>query len=262
MRESVGIIGVGHLASYIVEGLKRASPEIKILLSPRNENKSKELLERFQVEIAENNQDVVNRANLIMITTRPEDAITVSESLDFRSDQTVISVAVGLSLDRLSEPISPASVVRAMPISCAAINQSPTLLYPDNPQARTLLNLLGPVHVLQNEAQFTSASTIGAFYGWIFALLDEVISWTIQNGVPHQMARSLILETVRGAVNMVLKDPETDQKAILDTLATPGGITKQGLEILSQGHGFATWKESLNVVHNRLSTNPKKFVKK
>ncbi|MFX0210095.1 MAG: pyrroline-5-carboxylate reductase dimerization domain-containing protein, partial [Candidatus Hodarchaeota archaeon] len=179
--------------------------------------------------------------NLIMITTRPEDTIAVAESLDFRSDQTIISVAVGLSLDRLLGPISPASVVRAIPISCAAINQSPTLLYPDNPHARTLLDLLGQVHILQNEAQFITASAIGAFYGWIFALFDEVISWTTQTGVPYQIARNLILETVQGAVNMALKEPKTDLGVILDTLATPGGITKQGLNILHQGQGLTTW---------------------
>ncbi|MFX1538831.1 MAG: NAD(P)-binding domain-containing protein [Promethearchaeota archaeon] len=254
MIESLGIIGVGHLASYIVEGLKRASPETRILLSPRNEKKSKDLARRFQVEIAQSNQDVINRTNLIMITTRPEDTLTVSKSLDFRSDQTIISVAVGLSLKHLLEPMSPATVVRAIPISCAAINQSPSLLYPDNPQARTLLSHLGQVHVLHNEAHFTSASAIGAFYGWIFALLDEAILWTTQTGVRYQIARNLVLETVRGAVNMALKDPETDLKVILNTLATPGGITEQGLTVLLQGQGLAAWSEALNVVNNRLST--------
>jgi pyrroline-5-carboxylate reductase len=257
MIESFGIIGVGHLASYIVEGLKQASPETRILLSPRNVKKSKDLARRFQVEIAQSNQDVVNRTNLIMITTRPEDTLTVSESLDFRSDQTIISVAVGLSLEHLLEPMSPATVVRAIPISCAAINQSPSLLYPDNPQARTLLSHLGQVHVLQNEAHFTSASAIGAFYGWIFALLDETISWTTQTGVRYQTARNLVLETVRGAVNMALKDPETDLKDILDTLATPGGITNQGLNILHQGQGLTIWSESLSAVNNRLSKGQK-----
>ncbi|MFW9905455.1 MAG: pyrroline-5-carboxylate reductase dimerization domain-containing protein [Candidatus Thorarchaeota archaeon] len=253
MIENIGIIGVGHLACFIVEGLKRASPKTKILLSPRNEKKSKDLAKRFQIEIGENNQDVVNRTNLIMITTRPEDTIPVSESLDFRSDQTIISVAVGISHGLLLAPISPATVVRAMPISCAAINQSPTLLFPDNPQARALLTQLGQVHVLPDESCFTSASVIGAFYGWIYALLDKTISWTTKTGVPQETARNLVLETVRGAVNMVLNEPFIDLKVILDTLATPGGITKQGLKVLDQRQGLTAWIEALNTVLERLS---------
>ena len=219
MIKSVGIIGVGHLASYIVEGLRRAAPDIEIILSPRNVKKSKSLATRFGATIAKNNQEIVNKTNLIMITTRPEDTIAVSENLTFQSGQTVISVAVGLLLENLLASISPATVVRAMPISCAAINQSPTLLFPDNPQARSLLNHLGQVHVLPNEACFTSASAIGAFYGWIYALLDKTVFWTTQTGVPVQTARNIVLETVRGAVNMALNEPKIDLNVILATLA-------------------------------------------
>ncbi|UCG02794.1 MAG: NAD(P)-binding domain-containing protein [Candidatus Heimdallarchaeota archaeon] len=253
MIESVGIIGVGHLASYIVGGLRRASHEIKIILSPRNINKSKDLATRFGTIIAQNNQDVVNSANIIIITTRPEDTITVSENLRFQTGQIVISMAIGITLENLKSSIAPATVVRANTISCAAINQSPTLLFPDNPQARTILALLGQVHVLPDEACFTSASAIGAFYGWIYALLDETISWTTHTGVPQQTARNVVLETVRGAVNMALNEPNSDLKAILATLATPGGITKQGLNVLHQKQSLEVWTNALNVVHKRLS---------
>jgi pyrroline-5-carboxylate reductase len=257
MIESVGIIGVGHLAGYIVEGLRRAAPDIKIILSPRNVQKSKNLATRFGAKIAQNNQDVVNNTNLIMLTTRPEDTIAVSENLSFQTGQIIISVSVGLSLENLFSSISPATVVRAIPISCAAINQSPTLLFPDNPQARALLAYLGQVHVIPNESYFTSASTIGAFYGWIYALLDETISWTTQTGVPHQTARNIILETVRGAVNMALNEPKKDLNVILDTLATPGGITEQGLNILHQQQGLVAWTKALNAVQKRLSVTKK-----
>ncbi|MFX1517008.1 MAG: NAD(P)-binding domain-containing protein [Promethearchaeota archaeon] len=254
MIESVGIIGVGHLACYIVEGLMKTDLEMKIVLSPRNEEKSKDLARRFQLEIAMNNQDVVNKANIILMTTRPEDTITVSKDLNFRSDQTVISVAVGLSLDHLLTLTSPATVVRAMPISCAAINQSPTLLFPNNPQAHSLLSHLGQVHVLPTEESFTSASTIGAFYGWIYALLDEIISWTIQTGVPEHTARKIILETVGGAVNMALSELQVGLEDILTTLATPGGITQHGLNILHQQRGLTAWTEALDAIYNRLKT--------
>ncbi|MFX0125561.1 MAG: NAD(P)-binding domain-containing protein [Candidatus Hodarchaeota archaeon] len=257
MIESVGIIGVGHLASYIVEGLMKAAPETKIILSPRNVEKSKTLATRFRAKVAENNQEVVDKTSIIMITTRPEDTIAVSENLSFHTDQTVISVAVGLPLENLSALISPATVVRAIPISCAAINQSPTLLFPDNPQARALLALLGQVHVLPDESCFTSASVIGAFYGWIYALLDETISWTTQTGIPQHIATSLILETVRGAVNMALSELNIDLSDMLDTLATPGGITTLGLKVLHQQNGLAAWTNALNAVHKRLSVPEK-----
>ena len=253
MIEQIGIIGVGHLASYLVEGLRKASRNIEIILSPRSTKRSASLAEQFKATVAKNNQAVADRTDVILLTTRPEDTVTVAENISFRASQTVISVAVGLPLDTLKPIISPATVVRAMPITCAAINQSPTLLFPDNSQARTLFALLGQVHILSKEAYFTPASVIGAFYGWIYALFDEVISWTAQTGVPKHIARGLVLETVQGAVNMALNDPNAEISDILKPLITPRGITEQGLNILYQQQGLTAWTDALEAIYERLS---------
>ena len=252
MIERVGIIGVGHLAGYLVEGLRRASQDIEIILSPRNAERSANLAARFGAVVATDNQAVADAADLIILTTRPGDAVAACENIAFRRGQTVVSVAASLPLKALKPAVAPATVVRAMPISCAAINQSPTLLYPDHPQARALFTLLGQVHVLPDESRFTPASVIAAFYGWIYALLDETVAWTVQAGVPLQTARSLVLETVRGAANMALAQPDQDLATILDTLATPGGITEHGLNVLHQRQGLAAWTEALKAVLSHL----------
>jgi pyrroline-5-carboxylate reductase len=250
MIEQVGIIGVGHLASYLVEGLRRASHDIQIVLSPRNAARATSLAARFGATIATDNQAVADAADLIILATRPGDATTAVEDVTFRPRQTVVSVAATLPLETLKPVVSPATAVRAMPISCAAINESPTLLYPDNPEARALFALLGRVHVLPGESHFTPASVIAAFYGWMYALLDETVNWAIQAGVPPLTARSLVLETVRGAADMALAHPDEELAGLLDALATPGGITEHGLRVLQQGRGLSAWTEALEAVFN------------
>jgi pyrroline-5-carboxylate reductase len=252
----VGLIGVGHLASYLVEGLRRASPDIEIILSPRNVERSAKLAARFRVTVAAHNQAVADAADLILLTTRPGDAVAACAGAAFRSGQTVVSVAAGLPLETLQPAVAPATVVRAMPISCAAINESPTLLYPDDPQAHALFALLGQVHVLPDETRFRPASVIAAFYGWVYALLDETVAWTAQAGVPPRTARSLVLETVRGAADVALAQPDQDLAAMLDALATPGGITEHGLNVLHQRGGLAAWIEALEAVLARIGGDP------
>ncbi|MFX0014475.1 MAG: NAD(P)-binding domain-containing protein [Promethearchaeota archaeon] len=252
MIEKVGIIGVGHLASYLVEGLKKASKDIKIILSPRNREISSKLATQFGVKVAKNNESVVNSSDIVILTTRPDDTIKVAKNLKFRTNQTVISVAIGLSLKKLESVTIPAKVIRALPISCAAINQSPTLLFPDNVYAREIFSLLGTVHILQNESEFTHASVIGAFYAWMFVLLNETISWVALKGVPQSIARNLVLETVRGTVNMALNEPNKDLDVILDTLATPGGITEYGLTVLLRQKGISAWIDAFDAVYNYL----------
>ncbi|MGD9147764.1 MAG: pyrroline-5-carboxylate reductase dimerization domain-containing protein [Anaerolineae bacterium] len=252
MNERIGIIGVGHLAGYLVEGLQRADSDLEIVLSPRNVTRSARLAARFGATVAQDNQAVADEADLILLTTRPGDALAAARGITFRPGQTVVSTVAGLSLAALRPAVAPATGVRAMPISCAALNQSPTLLCPDQAQARALFALLGQVHLLPDESHLTAASVISAFYGWVYALLDETVTWTVGAGVPAETARSLVLETVRGAANMGLAQPDRDLADMLDTLATPGGITELGLDVLRQRHGLEAWAAALDAVLARM----------
>jgi pyrroline-5-carboxylate reductase len=271
MIGTVGIIGVGHLATYLVEGLRRAgSPQAPhasggspvyspatacprdIVLSPRNADRAARLAARYGALVAASNQAVVDAADLVILSTRPGDVVAAIAGVAFRPGQAVVSVVASLPLKVLQPMVTPAMAVRAMPLSCAAINRSPTLLYPDHPPAHALFTLLGHVHPLPDESSFTSASVISAFYGWTYALLDEVVAWTVQAGVPPETARSLVLEAVRGAADVALAQPNESLAAILDTLATPGGITEQGLRILHQRQGLTAWSQALEALLDRL----------
>ncbi|MFX1256009.1 MAG: NAD(P)-binding domain-containing protein [Promethearchaeota archaeon] len=252
MIDKVGIIGVGHLATYLVEGLKRTSPDMKIILSPRNYERAKHLATKFGAIIAKNNQELADLTDLIILSTQPMDAISAVEEIDFHQNHIVISVVAGLSLDKLKPVMNPATLIRAMPISSAAINLSPTLLYPDNPQVRSLFTLLGEVLILPEESLFTTATTIAAFYGWVYALVNETINWTVQKGVPYQIARKLVLKTINGAVEMSLDQSDQEITAILETLTTKGGITQYGLKILNQRNGLIAWKDALEAVFEKL----------
>jgi pyrroline-5-carboxylate reductase len=252
LQACVGIIGVGHLAGYLVEGIVRASPSTELVLSPRNRMTSGRLAERYGATVAASNQAVVDAADLVVVATRPGDAFSACQRVVFRPGQTVISVAAGLSLRELAPAVAPARLARALPISCVALNESPTLLYPDLPEAHLLFAFLGQVHVLSDETQFTAASVLSAFYGWVYALFAETVGWAVRAGVPEQMARSLVLETVRGAADMALARPDADLAAMLDALATPGGITAQGLEVLQDREALVAWNEALQTVLKRL----------
>ena len=114
----LGIIGVGHLAGYLVEGVTRAAPGMQIVLSPRNLERSAHLAKRPQVTVAADNQGVVDSAVLILLATRPGDALAACQPLAFGRGQMLVSVAVGVPLAALEPAVAPAEAVRALPISC------------------------------------------------------------------------------------------------------------------------------------------------
>jgi len=253
MKIKVGIIGVGHLASYLVEGFKNSGTDIDIILSPRNSKITATLATKFDVKIASDNQEVADYADIIILSTRPRDIVKAANEIEFRKNHTIISVAAGVLLETLKLVTTPGTLARALPITCAAVNKSPTLIYPNLPKVNSVFSLLGQVHPLSNESSFTPASVISAFYGWIFALAQEVIDWTIQSGVSPQTAKNLVLETMEGMAALSLTQKSPDLHHLLKTLTTPGGITELGLEVLKEKKAISNWNDALNAVLNKLT---------
>ena len=252
MVESVGIIGVGHMASYLVEGLKRQKPELEILLSQFKGEQTARLQSQFGARAVPDNQAVADGAGIVIVSTRPADVLSACRDVSFRRGQIVVSTAIGVALAKLEPVVSPGKVIRAMPITCSAINRSPTLLHPDEPRARWLFGLLGNVHLLPKEEHFDPASVIAAYYGWVYALMDTTVEWAIGAGVPRQVARDVVLETTRGAAEMGLAYPERELAGLLDSLATPGGVTRDGLKVLEDRKSLEAWIEALELVRKRL----------
>ena len=93
---------------------------------------------------------------------------------------------------------------------------------------------------------------VGAFYAWLFLLMDEATSWTAENGIDPVTARKLVIETVEGACAMAAEQEDISLADIWKTLATPGGISEQGARILSKGGGIKNWSEALEAINSRM----------
>ncbi|MEM7221536.1 MAG: pyrroline-5-carboxylate reductase dimerization domain-containing protein [Pseudomonadota bacterium] len=247
---TVGLIGVGHLASYLVPGLLRGLQPEALLLSPRGRAQSAALAARHGLAVAESNQDLVERCDMVLLATRPGQAAEAVAALTWRQGQTLVSLCAGLPLAALEA--GPATLARALPVSSALIGESPTCLTPDLHHVRALLAPLGPVIALPDEASFEVASVPSAYYGWIHALIAETSDWATRQGLPEATARALVAQTLRGAAGMILAEPERPVDDMIKTLATPGGITELGLRHLRETSAFGPWNEACDAVLARL----------
>ena len=79
---TLGIIGTGHLASYTIIALRNGGYQEQIVVSPRNSVVAADLAERELVTIAENNQAVIDVADIILLSIRPQHFTEVVASLD------------------------------------------------------------------------------------------------------------------------------------------------------------------------------------
>lgn len=245
----VGIIGVGHLAAAVLSGLLRAGVDpASILLSPRGQ--AHQLAQRWNIPLARDNEDLVTRADIVLLSVRPVDAPGAVAGLPWRAGQTLLSFCAGVPLSSLDAGL--AQAVRAMPLTAAAINASPTACFPASLAAFGVLEKLGPIVTLRDEREFEVASVNAAIYGWAQDLIRQSAGWaTCQGGDADAMRRLAALTFV--AAGRLIAETDRPMDALIEELVTPGGITELGLDILASERQPQAWQAACDAVLQRLS---------
>lgn len=249
--KTLGFIGTGNLASFMIEGLAKAGAPYAITVSERSKQASASLRNRYGVNVAASNQNIADVCELIVVSVLPHQASEVLSPLTFRKGQTVLSAMAGVSLEKLETLAAPATcAVSMMPGLANAYNIGPSALYPDVPAARELLAILGPVHCYADQKSYTTASVMGAFSGLTILMMRDAIAWFEANGLSPSDARALVAETLSGNATMIIHSP-FDMNRIERGVATPGGITEQGRKSLEEGKNLG---EALSAIYHRLET--------
>lgn len=250
-----GIVGVGGLAEFVVEGLRRDGSDLPILLSPRGAARAADLFKRFGCRIAPDNQSVVDQSDLVMVATAPLDVVGCVSALRWRAGQPLLCVAINVPLASLAKAAPAARVLRAMPSASAAIGLCPTPLYPPDMEARALLEKLGPVFEVEDEAGFDAATALAGYHLWIFGLIDTVAKATAAAGLPPDTAADMVAAHTRAASEFVLRRPAgASVRGPLDEHGVPGTMTAQGMAVLEEAGGLDAWRKGYERALTRLKT--------
>jgi pyrroline-5-carboxylate reductase len=253
MKKKIGLIGLGHLGRWLITGFNKADYGLRFFVANRSNDKARKFAIRYGCFFTNRNQEAVDRSEIIILATRPDQINKALDCVEFTEEQIVVSVAAGVALKTLRPLVYPAKVVRALPVSCAVINKSPVIVYPKDRHVEDLFSLVGQVHRLVDEASFSPGTAlVGAFYAWMFLLMDEVANWTIRQGIDQDTARKLVIETIEGACAMAADQTAMSFGDIWRNLATPGGISEHGAKIIAEGGGIRTWSEALEAINRRM----------
>lgn len=251
----LGIVGVGSIAEAIVTGLCEGEGDPPFIhLSPRNATRASRLAARYpSLRIADDNQSVLARADVVLLCVRPQDAPAVLPDLDFRPRQAIISVMAGIQIDALRPLVAPAEVlVRAIPLPAVARRTGLTAIHPPHALARAIFDPLGGVIDVDDERAFDALSASTATIAAHLAYLDTISRWLADRDIPQTDATRYVA-AVFGALSGTMRDAEpNDFETLADEYATPGGTNAQFLSALRRAGTFETVARALDDVARRL----------
>ena len=155
---------------------------------------------------------------------------------------TVCSLLAGITLDQLAAAFPQAGAqVRVMPNLAARINKSPVILAARGLDAGArgdvfaLFDRLGSAVWLADETQFDLVTALaGSGPGFVYRFIDALAGAAQDLGLDEATAASLALATVEGAAALAAA-ADTSPAMLADRVASPGGMTREGLNVLDDG---------------------------
>jgi pyrroline-5-carboxylate reductase len=249
MNKKIAIIGGGNLGKAIAEGLVKSGFTLPghIMVTKRNIEPIR-YLEEKEILIGNDNLDAVKYADLIILAVKPfqiHDVLrTLKDSLDAKR-HLLCSVVTGVSIDSIQDIVGKDfPVVRAMPNTAIAIQQSITCICPRNTNTEQLeyvedlFNQLGRV-VAIDEKLMDAATVLGAC-GIAYALrfIRANIQGGIEIGFDAATATLIAAQTVRGAAELLIQTGRHPEQEI-DKVTTPKGCTIAGLNEMEH-QGFSS----------------------
>jgi pyrroline-5-carboxylate reductase len=255
VTKQLGFIGTGTITHAIVTGLCNApDPPSQIWISPRSRNKARDLADSYpNVHIATTNQEVLDRADTVILAVLPQVAHSVLKELVFRNSHQCISLIAGFSHASLLSLIHPAShCVRATPLPSVAHRRGPVAMYPSDAEAAALFSRIGEPVVVQHEGEFNSLVSCTAEMAPFFRLLDSCVRFMTAHNLADATARRYVGSLFSALGHTALDCSGITFEQLAREHATPGGINEQLARELLDAGVFEAHQRGLDRIFTRL----------
>ena len=185
---------------------------------------------------------VLPRGTTILLGMKPYQIAEVATALAplCTADTSIISILAGTTLNELrTRFVAATDIVRAMPNLPVGLGQGVVALFTDDrtsPAARSnvdaLIAPLGLAEWMADEMLFNRVTALsGCGPAFLFRFVDALARAGEAIGIPADQAARMALATVQGAANMAA-GAQVSPAALADQVASPGGMTREGLNIL------------------------------
>jgi pyrroline-5-carboxylate reductase len=245
INTKVGLIGGGNMGRAIAGGLLRGGMHATNLMIAEPLPEQCELLRKefYGIMVTEENETVAAAAETLLFSVKPQILKPVCENLREavqKSQPLIMSIAAGPVIDDIDQWLGGGlSVVRVMPNQPALIDQGISALFANDrtnesgrDMAEKIMTAVGQVVWLDSETKMNAVTAVsGTGPSYFYLLIDCMIAAGIEAGIDPQTARTLAVETARGATSLASAETES-MSSLIERVRSPGGTTTAAFELL------------------------------
>ncbi len=237
----LGVIGGGFMAQAILKGViysdfLRAK---KIIVSDVS-GEALDKLDYLGTALTENNRDVADNSEYILFAVKPQNFLTVAESLHGLPIEKVITIMAGVRKQKIKDALFGRSirVARAMPNLPCSIGSGMTALdlsdFEDNVDDCSFINSifsnLGNVLSISEDKLNAVTGISGSGPAYVYMFIDGLIRAGVKQGLTEDEAKTLAVTTVFGGAEMVAHAEDKSLNDLILAVCSKGGTTIQAVE--------------------------------
>ena len=237
---TLGVIGGGVMGEALLSRLldQGVFGKDALLISDPSENRRNFLSTTYGIKTVNDNQVVVQQADVILLAVKPQILPAVVQQLKGTLSTVrplLLSILAGVSLQQLSELFVGWPIIRAMPNTPATVGAGVTALAPGDgisdeqlTQAKQIFASVGNVIEVPESLMDAVTALSGSGPGYIALVIEALADGGVANGLPRAIAMELAIQTVKGTAEL-LQQSGMHPGVLKDRVTSPGGTTIAGI---------------------------------
>lgn len=241
----LGFIGAGEMGGAIIRGLlKTGFMPAEIIVSVRTAASAQRLANTLGIAAYTDNKRVIVEAQRLFLAVKPAQMPEILTEIAQTgvAAKPLISMALGWSVEKIQQFLPAWPVIRIMPNTPLALGQGVTLFHfaketPDRDRRELMGMFEGMGKAVEISLSLFDVATAlsGSGPAFVYAFIDALANGAVKQGMDEKQSVLLAVQTVIGAAQMVLHEGISPAQ-LARNVATPGGCTAAGMEVLQQSN--------------------------
>ena len=240
-----GFIGTGNMGSALAEAIvKKVGPE-NVMLNDYDMSKAEKLAGKLSASTG-TKEELAAFADSIFIGVKPQALESMfSEFRKILSDSgrkvTLISMAAGTSIEKITKLAGDYPVIRIMPNVACSIGEGMTLccsndLVSEEEMAGFIsdMSLSGRCETIPEKLIDAASAVTGCGPAYVFMMAEAMADGAVACGIPRDKAYTFAAQTLLGGGKLILESGKTPAE-LKDSVCSPGGTTIEGVAKLEEG---------------------------
>lgn len=242
----IGFIGMGNMGYAIMKGVKGSFRKEDILFHSNTVEKMKKISEEEDIRYRMSNKEVLAETKYIILAVKPQmfDRVLPEIKESVKQEQVIISLAPGVTIERLEEMCGTKRIVRTMPNTPALVTEGMTgvsynediFTEEEKHTIEKIFSAIGKMRVVDEKLIDSVVCASGSSPAYVFMFIEALADSVVKCGMKRDEAYEFVAQTVLGSAKLMLETKKHPAE-LKDMVCSPGGTTIAGVEALEE-NGF------------------------